>query len=449
MTDIDRYHKSSISIDDKCLMVASCILLTHVYERLRYVDLCDAKAVDYRYLMANKNVYLLRLVPRPTDRRKFDDLMASASIVESYIRQRIASMRKDDRIDTDIDDHRLQIVVRCENEENKETGAVVCCPVCGENDLSSKMVALCSDEEHLFCKECVFHYINELINSNKVMDIGCMNENCEESASPEKIVKFLYDFGKYQQEAKYKRFRNSNLAIRWGKKICPNQDCWAILEEVDNGAYRSCNVCMINLCFKCNKLLHPDQECATAELVTTARAMRAQSIANCPNCGIKIYKSEGCNHMVCIMCKHQFCWLCKKQYSLNHYSKFNPAGCPGLQFTDAGRCGVCWRKTRATMFWVMFVILFPLIYVIFLMCLPVYYYIQTRERRNKDRISKGLPVQPDSACKKAIVYPLLGLLGVPFMVIGLALTALVLPCFPLAFLCKCCGSKKSRRTLKR
>ncbi len=36
--------------------------------------------------------------------------------------------------------------------------------------------------------------------------------------------------------------------------------------------------------------------------------------------------------MTCGTCRHQFCWLCRGDYGPNHFSVFNPFGCPGGQF---------------------------------------------------------------------------------------------------------------------
>ena len=34
------------------------------------------------------------------------------------------------------------------------------------------------------------------------------------------------------------------------------------------------------------------------------------------------------------------CWLCNRRYTNGHYSPYNLAGCPGLQFTEADEFGV-------------------------------------------------------------------------------------------------------------
>jgi hypothetical protein len=34
----------------------------------------------------------------------------------------------------------------------------------------------------------------------------------------------------------------------------------------------------------------------------------------CPQCNMKIYKVDGCAHMVCQKCKYEFCWICMGHY---------------------------------------------------------------------------------------------------------------------------------------
>ena len=51
----------------------------------------------------------------------------------------------------------------------------------------------------------------------------------------------------------------------------------------------------------------------------------------CPKCKVKVEKSEGCNHMTCVICKYEFCWICLKKYTSNHFAYWNFCACPGLQ----------------------------------------------------------------------------------------------------------------------
>jgi hypothetical protein len=50
-----------------------------------------------------------------------------------------------------------------------------------------------------------------------------------------------------------------------------------------------------------------------SSLLTNLR--KILSTEPCPNCGVSISKSEGCEHMICRRCDHEFCWHCLMPYS--------------------------------------------------------------------------------------------------------------------------------------
>ena len=64
--------------------------------------------------------------------------------------------------------------------------------------------------------------------------------------------------------------------------------------------------------------------------------------SNCPLCGVRIYKPDGCNHMSCSRCKGVFCWICRRDITTDHYSHFDETrlfGCNGLTMMDQNVCG--------------------------------------------------------------------------------------------------------------
>lgn len=327
-------------------------------------------------------------------------------------------------------------------------GAHSTCEVC-DGRFSRKFMASFTNCNHLFCEDCLVNYIQSCINHNKVMDIGCLQSNCDSLAIVDKVCSFLNEKGLYELENKYRRFRNTNLALKWNKKLCPNEACFAMLEEVKEGGleYGSCHQCKINVCLKCNNLLHPDKPCDQADKAEFKKYMSQNEILQCPKCGINIFKEKGCNHMTCIACRHQFCWICKKDYSPNHYSKFNPFGCPGMQFVTPKTGAVCCQRTKAVLFWIIIVLFFPVIYIGFLVSIPSYFYLKRQRNTKQEMAKKGLEYTPDSCCKRTFILPLLGILGIPFMVIALVLTVLGLPlllCVGTCKLCQKCCKKSSR-----
>jgi hypothetical protein len=79
-----------------------------------------------------------------------------------------------------------------------------------------------------------------------------------------------------------------------------------------------CTGCHARFCFM-HSGAHVGRSCA--EYIDSIAGEERQSAAllgeskPCPGrgCGALIYKSEGCNHMVCSRCSTNFCWLCGEE----------------------------------------------------------------------------------------------------------------------------------------
>jgi TRIAD3 protein (E3 ubiquitin-protein ligase RNF216) len=59
-------------------------------------------------------------------------------------------------------------------------------------------------------------------------------------------------------------------------------------------------------------------------------AMSEAALRQCPNCGLKIVKEGGCNHMHC-PCGGSLCYVCKKSNITNQH--FFNSGCPHFYHT--------------------------------------------------------------------------------------------------------------------
>ena len=60
-------------------------------------------------------------------------------------------------------------------------------------------------------------------------------------------------------------------------------------------------------------------------------------VKNCPICGARTQKDDGCNHMTCERCLTNWCWICNQQINETHYEVTRIfTGCPGMQFIGGG-----------------------------------------------------------------------------------------------------------------
>lgn len=393
--------------------------------------------------ISKKNTYILRLTPKAeTFSIENKELVSEQTL--SLFSTNIATAFKEfgeKQTEANPTNTKLHQSTKVNDGFSEEPVQFETCEVCEEKLPATRFLDL-NGCGHRFCDDCLMATISHQIKNNKVLEIACLSSECKALSKPDLIIQLLSSHQDYVLEAKYKRFRNNHLALKLNKKMCPNQECWAILEEINQGEYGSCNVCKINVCLKCNHLLHPGQQCIQRNQSKTEDKI---TIKKCPKCRVSIYKDRGCNHMICVVCKHQFCWICNKDYSHNHYSKFNPFGCPGLQFSEVSLCNYSCRKLNAALFWVFFFLFFPLIYILFLLCLPVYIYLQRLKSDQETSIKKGIRYEPPSSCKKTTIVLFLGILGIPFMAIALALTGIIIPFIPCGIVCKLCGACSKRK----
>ncbi|KAH4102806.1 hypothetical protein HBH46_119550 [Parastagonospora nodorum] len=90
----------------------------------------------------------------------------------------------------------------------------------------------------------------------------------------------------------------------------------------------SCPYCASSLYLTCNRPWHPRTGCnsaAAAEDASSLAQIKSMGAKPCPQCGVNIEKSGGCDHMTCHRCRHGFCWVCLVPYTVN---VVHAEGCP-------------------------------------------------------------------------------------------------------------------------
>ena len=112
---------------------------------------------------------------------------------------------------------------------------------------------------------------------------------------------------------------------------CPASECRGFLSQ----AYK-CGVCDIYCCPDCREIKGFSQDAAhtcDANTVATVRAMKKDT-RPCPECGISIFKIEGCNQMFCTGCHTPFDWTSGKK--ITHGAIHNPHYFEYLRATNGG-----------------------------------------------------------------------------------------------------------------
>jgi hypothetical protein len=81
-----------------------------------------------------------------------------------------------------------------------------------------------------------------------------------------------------------------------------------------------CHGCSFQLCLGCGKEYHGTSPCDVS-LDEQSEFLINQDCKNCPQCDVKVYKYEGCNHMTCI-CRTEFCFLCGIEYGRDEVGRY-------------------------------------------------------------------------------------------------------------------------------
>lgn len=93
---------------------------------------------------------------------------------------------------------------------------------------------------------------------------------------------------------------------------CPGDDCRGFLST----QYK-CDICKINVCPKCRAIKTEDHECKKEDIESTE--LIKKETKGCPQCGVPIFKSSGCDQMWCVACKVFFSWRTGNIDTSGHY----------------------------------------------------------------------------------------------------------------------------------
>ncbi|KAI7313182.1 hypothetical protein KC315_g11767 [Hortaea werneckii] len=103
---------------------------------------------------------------------------------------------------------------------------------------------------------------------------------------------------------------------------CLNSQCGSGQLNIQNQNFMDCASCRFKQCLRHKVAWHMGETCEQYEYRSSgakARADEAKTEATlmtmsklCPNkqCGWRIEKTGGCEHMTCRRCRHEFCWQC-------------------------------------------------------------------------------------------------------------------------------------------
>mmetsp|Transcript_27302 Transcript_27302/g.49086 ORF Transcript_27302/g.49086 Transcript_27302/m.49086 type:complete len:357 (+) Transcript_27302:259-1329(+) len=212
------------------------------------------------------------------------------------------------------------------------------CLICYSEIKDSWHLPDCFD--HRFCRECIASYLEQKIRDSRVNSLKCPSSDCRHVYSDEHIKDLVPQH--YDRYLKYKA--RLELAKDPSSRWCTFPDCEGVMKGSVEKPLMACPLCKHQQCFKCGAEWHPRKSCEQLIEKAFTGWAKDKDVQLCPKCGCRIEKSEGCNHMTCLLCQHQWCWLCRRTYSQFHFNPMNPIGCPNLQYSDYTRSAYpLWR----------------------------------------------------------------------------------------------------------
>jgi len=199
--------------------------------------------------------------------------------------------------------------------ENPDEG--LCC-VCGEGAEEGPLETF--ECGHRMCHECLYGMLQADINDNRMAKdevMGCplRSEGCSHRFSHCEILHWLdvvRPEGNTALKDKYERFVSSNRAqknpnARW----CLRPGCENFTIGQPSTRLVVCHTCGARQCFQCRGEYHPWwRPCRNRSDETVERWAQGKPVQNCPRCGMRTEKMEGCNHMSCV-CGYEYCWVCR------------------------------------------------------------------------------------------------------------------------------------------
>ena len=179
--------------------------------------------------------------------------------------------------------------------------------------------------KHNFCMDCYNSYIHHQINEGR----ACVKAHCPETKCKQALTKTIISVilsssllpSNAEDLQKYNTYLSKNfIETSKNMRYCPAPRCNKV--ALGSGVSVVRCTCSYPFCFKCGEEGH--DPCSCQQLSDwNEKCMNESETANwilvntkkCPNCNVRIEKSQGCNHMNCEVCKHQFCWICMGEWN--------------------------------------------------------------------------------------------------------------------------------------
>lgn len=138
-------------------------------------------------------------------------------------------------------------------------------------------------------------------------DLKKLNQEIEEEEKKQKEYENYLQIESEYSDAQFffdLSLKNEDQSILKKKftMACIKEKCKGFLREID----WKCELCETQVCKICFEEEEEKHLC-NPETIETAKLIEKET-KGCPCCGLRVYKTSGCNHMFCTQCKTGFDW---------------------------------------------------------------------------------------------------------------------------------------------
>mmetsp|Transcript_29723 Transcript_29723/g.69867 ORF Transcript_29723/g.69867 Transcript_29723/m.69867 type:complete len:378 (+) Transcript_29723:535-1668(+) len=212
-----------------------------------------------------------------------------------------------------------RLAMELNEEQYAETGQLLSCGCCcGEVAFDS--MTQCT-EGHLFCKECLIHYVQTVVFGGAKAKIACMDTGgCTGEFRVGELERALPPD---LHDKLCRRVQGAEIAAAHieGVEQCPFCDFACVIEASTDEVriFRCANPCCgKESCRLCRKKEHVPLRCdevetdGVASLRTAIEEAKSKALVReCPQCRAEFLKSDGCNKMTCHKCGSLSCYVCR------------------------------------------------------------------------------------------------------------------------------------------